>query len=295
MASLAEMNLEGGHPHQPLVLTLPAHASPQDLEPALNATDSDSWRVATCIVFKVGTALYDKVRGKRSVDAVISLASRVGEKPTYLLHYSKSRKSHILARVRHDGITENPHPQLLAAACQGDLLSVLDKAREFCYLTSTKFHHFISPSGRHCSVFLRVGDAIRSVDSLDQMAFWLLPEVANAHAVIVDSWTICSVVLRCLHVLNITIPFDCLAAHPRFESSSAAAAIDRLISPLPRNPKVACIVSVTSSGSFKDFIERISRAVNRPLELKITNIYGFDGSPATQSSVLCRLPELSVN
>ena len=52
----------------------------------------------------------------------------------------------------------------------------------------------------------------------------LLPEVAAANAILIDSWTICSVVLRCLHFLNRNIPFDCLGAHPRYESAMAAAA-----------------------------------------------------------------------
>ena len=285
------MNAEGQNSDQPLVLALPVHSSPEDLESLLNATDPDSLRSATSILFRVGNALYDRLRQPSSLEAVISLANRVAPKPTYLLRYSKQIKSHDLALVGPDGVAETVQPALIAAACQADLLSVLHNAREFCYLRATKAHHFISPSGRHCSLFLRVGDAIRSVDALDRLAFWLLPEVANADAVIIDSWTISSVVLRSLNLLKTKIAFDCLAAHPRFESSSAAAAIDRLISPLSANPKVACIVSVTSSGSFQDFIERIVQAVNRPLELRITNIYGFAGCPARSSSVLCRLPE----
>jgi len=285
------MNQEGQSADQPLVLAVSAHGSPEDLESLLNTTDPDSLRSATSIIFRVGNRLYERLRRPSSIEALISLANRVAPKPTFLVHYSKRNKAHALALVGSDGITETARPELIAAACQGDLLSVLHSAREFCYLRATKSHHFISPSGRHCSLFLRVGDAIRSVDALERLAFWLLPQIANADAVIIDSWTICSVVLRCLSLLNSRIAFDCLAAHPRFESSSAAAAIDRLVSPLPPNPKVACIVSVTSSGSFEDFIERIVLAVNRPLELKITNIYGFAGRPSKTSTVLCRLPE----
>jgi orotate phosphoribosyltransferase len=283
--------LKGEDIHQPLVITLSGYSSPEDLEPLLSRVDPESLRSATCVVFKTTEALYKTLASKSSVDTLISLASRITAKPAFLLYYYRKDKSHRLTEVRHGHLAESQRPDLVAAARQQDLLSIVHENQEFCYLRATEHSHFITPSGRHCSIFLRVGDAIRSVEALDRVAFWLLPEVAAASAVFVDSWTISPVLLRCLHLLNSKIPFDCLAGHPRSESAMAAAAIDRLISPLAPNPSVACVISVTSSGSFAEFVRRTVRAVNRPLNLNITSIYAFAGVTGEFTSVLCELPD----
>jgi hypothetical protein len=285
------MSLNDHDVHQPLVITLPSRSSPADLEPQLNNIDPERLRSSTSVVFRVDGSLYKALKSENSADILISLASRLTAKPIFLLHYSKREKSHRLTAIRHGHLEDGHQPELIAAARQQDLLAVVEENQEFCYLKATKRHHFISPSGRHCSIFLRVGDTIRSVDALDRLAFWLLPEVAAADAILVDSWTICSVVLRCLHLLNSRTPFDCIGAHPRFEGSMAAAAIDRLILPLPPNPKVSCIISVTSSGSFIDFVQRTVQAVNRPLDLNIVSTYVFAGVTAASSAALCQLPD----
>src|SRR4029077_17650741 len=71
-----------------------------------------------------------------------------------------------------------------------NLTRIVDEMSDFCYYRSTTSYHFLTPSLKHCTRFLRVGNLIRSVPVLDRLAFWILPDVAVADVLLIDSWSI---------------------------------------------------------------------------------------------------------
>jgi len=171
----------------------------------------------------------------------------------------------------------------------------VDETRDFCYYSATAGYHLLTPSLKHCSRFLRVGNMVRSVQILDQLAFWLLPEIAAADAILIDTWSIVAVILRALQRLGVEKPFDCLATHPRQDKKSGTKILGKLLAAAPPNPALVCIVSVNSSGSFLSDLAEITVPLQSRFRIvRPLCLYGFAGSPGS-AETLCRLSDTVEN
>lgn len=252
-------------------------------------TDPERIRTSGPIVFRVPPIFYSRLQEAQLSYILASLHRRVPRRTLYLLTYDRKAGVHVLGRIGRSALKRQNDPELMASCRQVELASIPATAQEYCWIRPVGNEHYISPSGRHCSAFLRVSDAIRSIEALDTIAFWLLPEIQSADAILVDSWSIASVVLRGLQLLGKKIPFDCLSGHPRYERTAAAAAIEQLIGALRPNPRLCCVVSLSSSETFIDFVRRTVDAMNKPVRLFIRSVFAF--LTATHSDALCTLPD----
>ena len=136
---------------------------------------------------------------------------------------------------------------------------------------------------------MRVADAIRSTDALDRIAFWLLPTIATAEAVLVDTSTILAVTIRALQLNGLDTPFECLESHPEHERLGAREVLNRLLAGIRGDAEIVCIVSVSDGGRL---IERVGQflgdVAKGVINVRFVAIYAFGPQPAN-AEILCPL------
>lgn len=129
-----------------------------------------------------------------------------------------------------------PSVNLLNAIRQGDLKDLVVRSQSI--IASDGFL-YESPAGTLTNVFLRVGNIQQDRAALDAVFFWLYPHLRNCGAILVDTWSITSIVFNAVRLLQRLEPdrtgrirVDIL---PRYQRTAAAddarflAAFDRLV------------------------------------------------------------------
>jgi adenine/guanine phosphoribosyltransferase-like PRPP-binding protein len=283
-------------PGQPHIVDLPSASSPADLDILLNRISAGDFRRSTEVVFVSDQTFFpviDSERGRPGREAAIE---RVNDKPLLILAYDSAQSLHRLKRITRDGLSDVAQSATAVSRIREiDLARMVDQTRDFCYYRATKTYHFITPSEKHCSRFLRVGNMIRSVEILDRLAFWILPEIAASDLLLIDTWSIAAVALRALQKLRIDRPFDCLTTHPRRDKKSGLELLQRLLSMAPPDPTLSCLISINSSGSFLADLQDILRPIKDRFRLvRPICLYSFEGTPGT-SETLCRLQDTVEN
>jgi hypothetical protein len=278
---------------QPFVVHVAPGATTRDLDAYLSRIDDDRARTAASYVLRMDPSQLDGLQSSEGAVARATLASRITSRPVFGLTFAPGARQHLLYRISLDGVTLAPaelQKEHIPEVRQADLATLIEDAGEACLVHATPLHHFAAPSGRHCSTFLRLADAIRSREALDRLAFWLLPTVVPAAAVVIDNWSVASIVIRCLQMQGLTIPFDCLGSYPSDNPRSAAAVLSGLLAGIEPDETVACVVSVSSSGrlvrTVRDLLQSLGRSPDR---LHATAVYGLSGGSATYD-VLCAIP-----
>jgi hypothetical protein len=178
----------------------------------------------------------------------------------------------------------------LRRICAMELHRLVEKAADRCFYQATPRYHFVAPSGRHCSIFFRVGDIVTSRDALERLAFWILPAAANAGAILIDNWSIASVALRALQSQGLDVPFDCLSYHPHQGRRDADVVIGDLVQSLPPNKSLLCLISVASSGRYTEVVQQIAKEFNlQDDRLRFLGLYRL--RTETSLDALCDLEE----
>ena len=281
---------------QPHILNLPLKSSPGDLDLLLNRIPASNFRLATEIVFVCDEDLVSVLGTERARPAREAALERVAGKPVLTVTYDPSKAVHSVRRLTIEGLSSvSDSATAILRIKQFDLARMVNETSDFCYYRSTRSYHFLTPSLKHCSRFLRVGNMIRSVSVLDRLAFWILPQVAAADLLLVDSWSIVAVVLRALHKLRVEKSFDCLPSHLRQDKEGGQAVVEKLLSEAPPNPELICFVSVNSSGSILAGLDEILQPLKSRLgQVKIVCLYSFAHSSA-RAETLCRLTDAVEN
>ena len=254
----------------------------------LSRLEADLARKASCFIFRVSESFAHDIAGPRHEHARNSVLWRANHKPILMLTYSVARGAHELLRVQPGGLVAVADGTGIRDIMQSDLHDIVISAAHECYLEASPTYHFVTPSNRHTSRFLRVGDAIRSMDILDRLAFWLLPVVAKADGILVDHWSIAPAVMSALLQLGLRLPFECLSEHPRVNRVVAVTALDKVLR-ASLGARIRCIVSVTASGSLSSLLREVfaERGVGVDTDT-VTSLYGFAGSG---QEVMCELDD----
>ena len=272
------------------VIHVPDGSPLTELDSRLTRISADVTRTASAIVFRVEARLRAALVGSDGAYERRNLLGRASTLPLGIVTYSDTLTTHQLLSLSQDKCEAIELESSLSAVRRNGLRQLLDDATGYCYLTSTPAYHFITPSNRHTSVFLRVGDSLTSTDVLDQYAFWLLPSLCRAELVLVDNWSIAAIVIRTLQLLGSRAHFECFSTHPLHDRSSAEATIDRLLAHKTGAGPIACVQSVTGSGTVTDLIFSMFRTRGVVLAPDaITTIFAFANAPVS-GAVLCRLP-----
>jgi hypothetical protein len=118
-----------------------------------------------------------------------------------------------------------------------------------------------SPSGKYCTYFLRVGNIQTGRQPLDSIGFWLVPFLRDVNAVVTDTWSISSLALNALRMLQLHDPsrsavvFETLSTYQDGSAEAVQEARDALslVTGAP-NTRVLVLVSTVMTGSSLDHI-----------------------------------------
>jgi hypothetical protein len=273
----------------PHIIFLPDSALAAEMDVRLSRVSPGTSRRATCFVFRAPDSLVDSLAKPNEIGTREAVIWRANRKPVCLLTYNRAKSVHEMYYVGLEGLRFIDEASAVASVRQSDLEQVIATTEQDCYLLASPTYHFVTPSHRHTSLFLRVGDAIRSLEILDRLAFWLLPIVDRADGILVDHWSISPVVMRALLSSGRHIPFDCLTGHPRLDKQIATTSLEKLLSVSSSEPRIRCIVSVTGSGSLVSLLKETSADHHLVVDDDtVCCLYGFMNNQAVP--VMCRIP-----
>lgn len=208
------------------------------------------------------------------------LVGRTKGREIYLLRYNRERNEHTLEGVTESGVNSVNDIGILAEIKQRDLNEVVEKTQGYCILDAPANAHFVTPAGKHALRFLRLTDAIYSFNALDRISYWLQPYVKDASAVVIDTWSLSSIILMTQQLLGITVPFDCFHQHVVCDREKALETLNKLGRRITGSGPVVVLVGISSSGSFFRYLPELMRSSNIRNELRITSIFGFHGTPS---------------
>lgn len=273
----------------PLLIPVSAGATPRDLDAYLTALPADAVRLATSYTFAVSPATATDLADPSAEADRISLLRRFDKDAAVLTADETGR--HQLRDLRSEGlIVSGDEAGRLSELQQRDLQWLLADAADGCIYAATRRYHFVAPSGNHCSVFVRVADALRSKDGIERVAFWLQPHLYRTSAVLCDTYGIFSPILHALQRLGSRAPFDCIRKHPLRDRAGTRSVLEGLLGALPRGGTLSYVISISSTGQHLEILSEHLLALNRSdVTLKAVSLYGMSECPR-DLDVLCRLP-----
>jgi hypothetical protein len=239
---------------------------------------ADEFRVASAFAFLSTTPIvFDAT-------SAVPLLQYAAGKPVVLLVADRDFS------IKTDQITEAGLAQLesepiIQKVRNADLLQLLHEDAGGCVLGPHENYHFVTPSLNHTTTFIRIGDLLHNVDTLDRFAFWLRPHVGKADAILADNWSIASLILRTLQLERLDLPFDCLQEHPTHNSAGCRTVVESLLSRIPVDGKLVAFVSISGSGKLvqhlKDLLVEQTRA---GLHFECWSIFGDEKEQANELS-----------
>lgn len=244
-----------------------------DVGEQISRLAADDFRVASAFAF------VSKSQIAFDASAATPLLQYAAGKPVILLTpgESFSIKTDLIAAA---GLSELENEPVISKVREADLLQLLQDDRGACALEPHANYHFVTPSLTHSSRFMRIGDLLHDLETLDRLAFWLRPYAGSANAILVDSWSIASAILRTLQINKLDIPFDCLPEHPTHNSTACRRVVEGLLSRLPTNGKLVAFVSISGSGKLADQItEMVDERGAGKVPFECFSIYGFANTP----------------
>jgi hypothetical protein len=237
-------------------------------------------------VFKCNEKLIDRlIEDARSRNELINRSSG---KPIYLLNFSPSQSKYLLTQITLSGLTEIHEAALVRDIRDCDLNEVIERSHGDCFLTAPKDSHFITPSGKHTTKFLRLNDAIYSYNALDRISFWLQLQLQDCAAVVIDTWSLSSIILQTLQLLETNIPFNCFHKHITKNRKRAIETLNKLSRRIEGDKPILFLVGISSSGEFFKALPKLLEDSNIQNPLQSLSIFGFSDTPK-EVNILCRL------
>jgi len=272
------------------VLALDERTTLNDLETELSRLPADDLRRATAFAFRVSPDFVQAAGESTRAELRRSVLRRSHEKPIYLICFDRSTADIQAWRLLEEGIIPES-AELLPLIRHADLLSTLKAAGSPAFLRASKSYHFIAPSLTHTNSFLRVADVISSRAALDTLAFWCCPQIARAEAVIVDTWSVCSIPLRAMQLAGRQILLDCLPAHPATDRDAAKGVLIGTLESLNWEAQVFFLISVLGDGDGVRTTQMLLAELGYgDLATQWAALYGYANSPDS-AAIFCRLQE----
>lgn len=267
----------------PIVIKKIWSDSPVELIDKLKRTKSSVLNSASYIVFKASDSLVTTIRSDQSHR--LQILDRSAGLDVYLLCFDKGLKGHVLYRVIQSGLESRADKGLLEEVRSEDLSQVIQATSGDCIIEAPPGVHFVTPSNKHTVRFLRLADALHSYNALDRISYWLQPAMIEAGAVLVDSWSLSSIVLRCQQLLGIDIPFDAFRQHIAKDERGALETIKKLESKITTPGDILVLISISSSGMFAERVRSLIDASNISNKAVFLSLYKIKTAPQTVSSL----------
>lgn len=189
-------------------------------------------------------------------------------------------------------------PRALDAIRNREFNDIVERSR--AVLMPVEGSYYDPPSGKPIRSFLRVGNVQYSRQAVDGVAFWLLPHVATARGLLIDTWSISSIAFNLSRVLTLydgraPIPVEMLSSYQDRSAEAQAAlleALDRLWSDCPQGNEqvpVTCIVSATQTGSLVGVLRDEIETACLPIDMSFVALFKLGKTDALPP--LCDLSE----
>jgi hypothetical protein len=208
------------------------------------------------------------------------IIGRTKGRAIFLLIYDRERNKYSLKNVAESGVYSVGDDAILAEIKQHDLNEVVERTQGDCIIDAPANAHFVTPSGKHALRFLRLTDAIYSFNALDRISYWLQPYVKDASAVVIDTWSLSSIILMTQQLLGISVPFDCFHQHVLCDREKALDTLNKLGRRINGSGPVVALVGISSSGAFFRYLPELMKCSNIGNQLKTISIFGFRGTHA---------------
>lgn len=224
--------------------------------------------------------------------------ARFEDIPVFVLH--SDRFAHCLSL----NINATAPPPLLVAEHLADSttlaairVSELEHlvARSRALLMPVEGAYYDPPSHRPIRSFLRIGNIQYSRQAVDALAFWLLPHVATARGILIDTWSISSMAFNLSRILTLydgrpPIPVEMLSTYQDRSPEAQSAlleVLDRLWGECPQAGAalipVTCIVSATQSGSLVDVLQEEIDLAALPIDMSFVALFQLGKTNALPS------------
>jgi adenine/guanine phosphoribosyltransferase-like PRPP-binding protein len=171
-----------------LYVPVPHWVNPREIDRHVSRLDERYLQSADLAVFRIHPTEWSAFLASTAPE---DLASRLSSATVLGLTWNEDFELHVLS---DEGGAPPSIDDLVPLLREAECRALIE--RSGVALPPDETYHYEGPNGRHYKSFVRVGTAIQSVDSLDGLAFWLLPHLAMADVVVLDSWTILSLGLN---------------------------------------------------------------------------------------------------
>jgi len=206
------------------------------------------------IVYKVGKDIIDHLNG--DPPTCEQLVKRWPSRKVVFIAYMDI--GHVLFSVGDRGMVEIKEPGLIKKIRNYDLDAVLHRKGVDCSIKAPNGGHFVTPSGKHTRVFLRIGDVVNSFNSMDRISYWLQDYIDDeVVGIISDTSSLLSVVVHSLYLKNKNLPFTCLrhtvvGADP---NNGLDSVLKKFSNRIPDSGKILIVLSLSMSGESEKAIK----------------------------------------
>ncbi|HYC57150.1 MAG TPA: phosphoribosyltransferase family protein [Candidatus Binatia bacterium] len=260
----------------------------------INRVDHDVKRKVEAFAFRATEAFARDLSTLDAREARQDAIKRAAGRDVILTFFDSIEGRHRAVNLGEEYTTELPN-QDIDWLRQHELDKVITDNADACYLTSTAAYHLKAPSGSHCVRFLRVGDALRTFESLETVAFWLAEVARQSAAILVDTPSFASPILLAERLTDTNPIVEFLPGHPSDFEAEAERTLEGLLSQLPLDGVLTVLVSVSSTGALIDSLRSIVEGLGGPTDrIQYVSLYAFSDADS-YGRVLCRLRDAANN
>jgi adenine/guanine phosphoribosyltransferase-like PRPP-binding protein len=276
-----------------LYVPVPVWVEPREIDRALNRLDGRYLVSADAVVLRVHPSEWAAFAASTAVE---DLAARLTASAILTLHWDGDFQLETRSGSAETVLpaAQTLLPLLREAECRALI------ARTGVELPPDDTYHYEGPNGRHYRSFLRLGTAIQAVDSLDAIAFWLLPALRGADMLVLDTWTILSLGLNAERYWRATaeavglptpahpLPVECQRRYDE-PSSELSQRLRSLRSDAHGEPSVLVINSIVSTG---ETAGRLREACEQAGFANVDAIQLFSAPESAAEATFCALPQI---
>jgi hypothetical protein len=228
------------------------------------------------VVFKLDKSMLERLDG--SARTLAEIRERSYGRPVYSIWYERER-GYQVGNIGGGVVSEIRDVELVRSIRESDLREIIARSGNGCVLSAPHGTHFITPSGKHTTTFLRLADALYSYDSLDRVSFWLQEHFECIGGVILDVWPLASIVLKTQQLLDKFVPFECFREHIANNATMAEKVLKKLARRMSSKPTILYLVGISSTGTFLRLAKNLHNELGIIHSCRFLSVFGFNNTP----------------